>query len=111
MIYFSRNTKQKVRDAILQEVNVDSVRQFEKYLGLSTLIGRSRFSSFNYLKGRIWSKLNGWKEKLHTHVGKEILLKSVIQAIPNYTMSVFRFPKTLIKEINSMMSKFWWGFK
>jgi hypothetical protein len=28
-----------------------------------------------------------------------------------YTMRVFRLPKTLTKDINSMMSKFWWGFK
>lgn len=111
LIFFSRNTKQEVRDAINQEANVDSVRQFERYLGLPALIGRSRISSFNSIKGRIWSKLNGWKEKLLTYAGKEILLKSVIQAIPNYTMSVFWLPKTLIKEINSMISKFWWGFK
>jgi len=26
-------------------------------------------------------------------------------------MSVFQLPKTLCHEINSMMGKFWWGFK
>jgi hypothetical protein len=95
-----------VREAISQEIGVGCYKQFERYLGLLTLIGRSRVSSFNQIKGRFWSKLNGWKEKLLTHAGKEILLKSVIQAIPTYTMSVFRLPKTLSKEINSLMSKF-----
>lgn len=110
-IFFSSNTKLEVREAISQEVGVDYIQKFERYLGLPALIGRSRVSSFNYIKGRIWSKLNGWKEKLLTHAGKEILLKSVVQAIPTYTMSVFRLPKTLIKEINSLMGKFWWSFK
>ncbi|XP_062152877.1 uncharacterized protein LOC133861169 [Alnus glutinosa] len=79
--------------------------------GVPIVRGRSRVSTFNGIKGRIWNRINGWKEKFLSHVGKEILLKSVIQAIPTYTMSVFWLPKTLCREINMMMGKFWWGFK
>jgi len=46
-----------------------------------------------------------------SHAGKEILIKAVIQALPTYTMSVFRLPKTLTRELNSNMSRFWWGHK
>jgi len=74
---------------ILLAAGADHVKHFERYLGLPALFGRSRVSSFNYIKDRIWAKLNGWKEKFLTHAGKEILLKSMIQAIPTYTMSVF----------------------
>jgi hypothetical protein len=83
----------------------------ESYLGLPALIGRSRLSSFNGIKGRVWSRLNGWKEEFFSHAGKEVLLKAVIKAIPTYTMSVFWLPKSLVHNINALMSSFWWGFK
>ena len=47
------------------------------------------------------------KEKFLSQAEKEMLLKAVVQAISTYTMSVFQLPKTLCKDINSMMSKFW----
>lgn len=90
---------------------MSSTNHYEKYLGLPTLVGRSRISTFNGIKGIIWKRINGWKEKFLSHTGKEILLKSVIQAIPTYTMSVFHLPKALCHEIHAMMGKFWWGFK
>ncbi|XP_059429161.1 uncharacterized protein LOC132162970 [Corylus avellana] len=84
---------------------------YEKYLGLPALVGRSCVGAFSAIKGRIWDRIHGWKEKFLSQAGKEVLLKAVIQAISTYTMSVFQLPKTLCKEINAMMSKFWWGHK
>ena len=43
--------------------------------------------------------------------GKEILIKAVAQAIPNYTMSCFKLPYTLCEELTSMIRNFWWGQK
>jgi len=57
----------------------------------------------------MWKRIHGWQECFLTHAGKKILLKSVIQALPTYTMSVFRLPKMLHREINSIMVRFWWG--
>ena len=58
----------------------------------------------------MWKKLQGWKEKLLSQVGREVLIKSVIQAIPTYSMSCFKLPKGLIKNIEAMIRKFWWGY-
>jgi hypothetical protein len=110
-IFFSHNTREADRVAILQGMGVSAINRYEKYLGLPTLIGRSRISSFKGIKDWIWQRINGWKEKFLSHAGKETFLKSVIQAIPTYTMSVFRLPKTLCCEIDSMMGRFWWGHK
>jgi hypothetical protein len=110
-IFFSKNTKMEVKEVLLATAGVTATTRLEKYLGLPALIGRSRISSFSSIKGRIWECLNGWKEKFLSQAGKEVLLKAVVQAIPTYTMSVFQLHKTLCTEINSMMSKFWWGHK
>jgi len=93
----------------LQETGLHPTQRYESYLGLPALVGQSRISTFNYIKSRIWNQLTGWKENFLSHAGKEILIKAVLQAIPTYTMSVFRLPTTLCREINMLMSKFWWG--
>ena len=73
-------------------------------------MGRAKKQGFTYIKERIWKKIQGWKVKLLSQAGREVLIKSVIQAIPTYSMSCFKLPKGLIKEIEIMIRKFWWGY-
>ena len=37
------------------------------------------------------------------------MIKAVIQSIPMYSMSVFKLPVSLCKDIEAMIRKFWWG--
>ncbi|XP_059458272.1 uncharacterized protein LOC132187855 [Corylus avellana] len=102
-IFFSRNTSTGDRELISHIVGVPITQRYETYLGLPALIGKSRLRAFEGLKGRVLDKVHGWKEKFLSQVGKEVLLKAVVQVIPTYTMSVFQLPKFLCREINSMM--------
>jgi hypothetical protein len=52
--------------------------------------------------------LNSWKVKFLSQAEKEILLKAVIQAILTYSMSIFKVPHGLCKELNGLMQNFWW---
>ena len=99
-----------MQNQIQQLLGVPAIRQYEKYLGLPALVGRAKKQSFVYIRERVWRKLHGWKEKLLSQAGREVLIKAVIQAIPIYTMSCFKLPKGLIKELETLIRKFWWGY-
>ena len=53
--------------------------------------------------------MQGWKEKLLSQASKEVMIKAVVQSILTYSMSVFRLPIGLFKDIEAMIQKFWWG--
>ena len=108
-IYFSSNTQEGKKAEIVSLLRVKVVDIFESYLGLPTLVGRAKYQTFSYLKDRVWKKLQGWKGMLLSRVGKEVLIKAVIQAIPTYTMGVFQLPVKLCEELNALCARFWWG--
>lgn len=42
-------------------------------------------------------------------MGKEILFKTILQAIPNYVMSLFLLPKGTCEDLEKFFADFWWG--
>uniref|UniRef100_A0A2N9HZK5 Reverse transcriptase domain-containing protein n=1 Tax=Fagus sylvatica TaxID=28930 RepID=A0A2N9HZK5_FAGSY len=108
-IYFSKNTPEASQHIIKEALEVPIIRQYEKYLGLPSFVGRNRAASFTQIKERVWQKLKGWKEKLLSQAGREILIKAVAQAIPTYSMSCFKLPAKLCNELEAMVRRFWWS--
>ena len=86
-LFFSKNTPRVIQEEIKAKFRAQVIRQHEKYMGLPSLVGRSKKNTFHDLKDKMGKKLSGWKEKLLSNAGKEVLIKAVGQAIPSYTMS------------------------
>ena len=108
-LFFSASTTPTTQDEIKHALQLPAIQHYETYLGLPSMVGRSKYASFSQLKERMWRKVQGWKEKLLTQAGKEILIKAVIQAIPTYTMHCFKLPKKLCSELEGVIQSFWWG--
>jgi len=62
-----------------------------------------------FLRKEFGKKIQGWKGKLLSRAGKEVLIKAVDESIPIYTMGVFQLPVKLYDELNSMCARFLWG--
>ncbi|KAJ4788160.1 RNA-directed DNA polymerase (reverse transcriptase)-related family protein [Rhynchospora pubera] len=54
-------------------------------------------------------KLAGWKSNMLSHAGRLVLIKSVLMTMPVYYMSLEMLPRGVIKDINKLMAKFFWG--
>ena len=110
-MFFSPNTPQDLKESILDILGPMHDSRHSKYLGLPSIIGKSKTQVFAEVKDRVAKKLVGWKGKLLSIGGREILIKAVAQAVPTYTMICFQLPKTLCHDLKSMMQSFWWGQK
>ena len=90
-------------------MRIKEVDKFESYLGLPTLVGRSKYKFFAYLNDRVWKKIQGWKGQFLSKAGNEVLIKAVAQSIPTYNMGVFQLPMKLCNDLNAMYARFRWG--
>ena len=108
-LFFSSNTDQAMRDQIKTSIGVLATTHTKSYLSVPSFVGRAKKQRFGYIREWIWHKIQGWKEKLLSQGGREILIKAVLQAMP--TMGCFLLPKSLCKDIEALILKFWWGYK
>ncbi|XP_075665535.1 uncharacterized protein LOC142635224 [Castanea sativa] len=108
-LFFRKVVAEETKEEIINLLGVPEVKEYEKYLGLPAVVGRKRKASLNYIKERVWNKLQGWKERLLSQAGREVLLKAVMQVIPTYAMSCFKLPVALCEDIEKLIRKFWWG--
>ena len=108
-VTFSHNTSLETRNEVLCILGPMQDSRQGKYLGLPSVIGKSKNQVFAEIKEKVGKKLSEWKEKMLLMGGKEILIKAVTQAIPTYTVSCFQLQKWLCEDLERMERNFWWG--
>jgi hypothetical protein len=56
-------------------LGVTAVMGTDKYLGLPSMVGRSKEATFDFIKDRIWHKINSWSSKCLFKAGQEVMIK------------------------------------
>ncbi|VFQ77059.1 unnamed protein product [Cuscuta campestris] len=105
---FSDTAEGMIGEDILREVDCHHIKDFGKYPGLPSFIGKNKYEIFSFILDKIRHRIGGWHTRLLSKAGKEILLKTVAQAMPQYAMSVFALPISTCQRIEGLMNKFWW---
>ena len=77
---FSPNTPAAKKSMVMQALDIQGETRNERYLGLPVYIGRSRSHMFGFLflKERTWKRIQGWKERMLSRAGKEVMIKAVV---------------------------------
>lgn len=69
-IHFSTNVKQNNRSEISAMLGVTNDFQNSKYLGLPSLVGRSKKKVFVFIKDKVWKKVQAGRQRLYLKLGK-----------------------------------------
>ena len=58
-LFFSNNASNGTKEELKNLLGVVEIKEYERYLGLSTVVGRKKRASLNFIKDRVWGKLQG----------------------------------------------------
>lgn len=105
----SRNVPRSNISQFASIVGYQHTQKLGKYLGFPMLSGRVTKSDFAYILDKVDSRLAGWKSKLLNRAGKITLAKSVVSAIPVYTMQNYWLPTSICDSIDTKVRGFIWG--
>ncbi|KAA3466240.1 reverse transcriptase [Gossypium australe] len=109
LIFFGANVKEEVKEDITRVLGVRVASSPDKYLGLPMMVGRRKAWAFANFKDRFQKCVDGCSLCYLSMGGKEVFIKSVLQATPLYAMQYFLFPKKLCSQLENIMNRFWWA--
>jgi hypothetical protein len=105
-IFLSKNCTPSMVSPIQSILNLRQIPPKAKQLGLPLFFHRSKKIAFIDLKQKILSKISSWKAKLLSQAARTTLIKTMANAIPSYTMSLFLLLKNLCNDLESNLRKF-----
>ncbi|XP_073363071.1 uncharacterized protein [Aegilops tauschii subsp. strangulata] len=108
-IFFGKGRAENNKAMLKGIIGITSEALSEKYLGLPTVVGRSKDGTFKPVRESARGKVLGWKGQGLSKAAKEILAKSGLQATPTFTVSCFQLSKKMCRNLTTISSNFWWG--
>lgn len=88
-ITFSAKTPQKIRQRVKNDLSIPREGAVGKYLSLREHFGCRKKDLFSLIVDRIRQRSISWSSRFLSSARKMVLLKSVLSAMPTYTMSCF----------------------
>lgn len=108
-LFFNANTAENMMEEVRECLGVPVCTFEAKYLGLPTPEGCLEKEKFQPITDRLAKRCSAWDEKLMSAGAKEVLIKSVAQALPTYIISVFHLSASVCNGLPRGIQNYWWG--
>ncbi|KAJ4755830.1 RNA-directed DNA polymerase (reverse transcriptase)-related family protein [Rhynchospora pubera] len=108
-LWFSRKCTAEIVARVQNVWGAGRVEGQERYLGVMIDERGDIKKNGLMLLEKMKKKLTGWKSQMLSHAGRLVLIKAVLMSMPVYAMSLEILPKSIVKEMNSLIAKFFWG--
>lgn len=92
VVHYSKNVQPQLQRDIGNILSIQECNHTGRYLDHPFCKFSSKGDAFKGVMEKLMNKLAGWKQQALSMAGRLILLKSVAQAVPNYTMQTFMLP-------------------
>ncbi|GAU17935.1 hypothetical protein TSUD_330600 [Trifolium subterraneum] len=79
------------------------------YLGVPIFKGKPKASYLQPIADKIKLKLSAWKASLLSIVGRVQLVRTIVQSMLIYSISIYSWPDSLLKNIEKCMRNFIWS--
>lgn len=106
-ITFSSKTTAESKERVNRDLLISNEGGIGKYLGLPEHFGRRKRDIFAGIGDRIKQRSHSWTARYLLGVGKMVLPKTVLAVMLDYAMSCFKIPKSLCKQIQSVLTRLW----
>ncbi|CAA7053967.1 unnamed protein product [Microthlaspi erraticum] len=104
-ISFSSKTPQDIKERVKLTLGIEKEGGQGKYLGLPESFGRKKKDLFSLIVDRIRQRAVSYSSRRLSTAGKVILIKSVLSAIPTYSMTCFKLPVSLSRVLQGKYCK------
>lgn len=108
-IIFNTNSSTDMRELVAVCFGVRITNDFGRYLGLPSVLGCIKSAIFCFIEHRVRERVGNWRHKLISKADKEVLIKSIAQALPIFTISAYLLPVLICDIIEKVMNRYWWG--
>lgn len=108
-LYVSATVSSERASILSNRFCIPLTRDLGRYLGMPLLHGRATTATYNYLVEKVSKRLAAWKGRLMSKAARNILIQSVVSAVPYYAMQTASLPTAVIDKIERLSRSFFWG--